>query len=404
MKLSLILVSVIYTLNACYGKDEKAIDNFGTSLRKFTGSLMAKLDEKLSNNKTHGNIFYSPNSIAHTLGIVMAGAGGKTEEQIRQVLMIDSDKDYSKFNINNLFKKTFNKLFNVSRIEDIESLMANVLFLQEDFSVNAEYIKNVSKFYDTELQWTDFSQSHVAANIINSWVNHTTRGYVDHIIKPSDLGGLTRMVIANAIYFQSKWKFEMISRGKQTFYGTNGPADVDVIGDPKYTLKYKFKENVHQISIPYMNDAAEFIIMMPDDEKEMKRFSTRNNLISYLRTLPEETERWRTREVNLTMPKFEIEQELDLKVILNQMGVRDLFDQHAADLSGISDTDLYVSSFTHKAKVTVDEKGTTAAAASVMVLMQRSASRIIDLEINKPFFFAIYRKKQIMFFGKLNNI
>ena len=94
-------------------------------------------------------------------------------------------------------------------------------------------------------------------------------------------------------------------------------------------------------------------------------------------------------EVTVQIPRFAISRTLDLKKTLPKLGVQEVF-QGKANLSGIANEPLFVSSAIHKAKVKVNEKGTTAAAATGVVVQTLSAAgsprRFIA---NHPFIFFI---------------
>ncbi|XP_077969189.1 iris-like [Styela clava] len=409
MKLLVLVVCALSALDACYAKSKsnvRAIDDFSMSLREFSGSMLHAIEQKRIDDKADegGNIFFSANSIAHTLGMIMAGAGGNTHQQIMTALMISSKQKYSSFNINNLFKKIFNKVFNESRVVDIKSLMANALFLQQSYPINTNYTNTLDIFYDTELQWVEFSQNVETATVINGWVNHKTDGFITDIIKPTDLDNMVRLVLVNAIFFKAEWQNEMKPVGDKTFNGTNGEEIVEFIGLGSYEVSYRYERNATKIAIPYKDKSAYLVILLPKDETAMKQYSERQKLINFARDLPN-LESWTKTKANFSMPKFEIKQELDLKdLFTSHMGIHDLFSSKA-DLSGISDVeDLYVSSFTHKARVKVDEEGTIAAAASAVGISARSSGGAQVITIDKPFIFAIYRERQAIFFGKLNRI
>jgi len=73
----------------------------------------------------------------------------------------------------------------------------------------------------------------------------------------------------------------------------------------------------------------------------------------------------RSAKIHVALPKFKVEANVDIKTVLAEMGISDLFDKSAADLSGISGVDeLYVSDVFHKAFVEVNEEGSEAAAAT----------------------------------------
>ncbi|KAL1435302.1 hypothetical protein MTO96_011214 [Rhipicephalus appendiculatus] len=111
--------------------------------------------------------------------------------------------------------------------------------------------------------------------------------------------------------------------------------------------------------------------------------------------------------VDLSLPRFKIEYSLDLKKTLYAMGVRDLFADNAADLSGIDGKrDLVISAAVHKAFVEVNEEGTEAAAATGMVAMARCAIMGIPFSVDHPFMYFIrsHDPDVILFAGSVRDV
>lgn len=63
-------------------------------------------------------------------------------------------------------------------------------------------------------------------------------------------------------------------------------------------------------------------------------------------------------ELEVYIPRFYISSNHKLNAILHQMGLRDLFDSNAANLTKISKRNIYVSQFVQKSIIDVNEKGT----------------------------------------------
>ena len=111
-------------------------------------------------------------------------------------------------------------------------------------------------------------------------------------------------------------------------------------------------------------------------------------------------------EVRLWLPKFRLDEKLSLSGALAGMGMKDLFADGVADLSGVDGTkELYVSKVLHRAVVDVNEEGTEAAAATAVVMQLRCAvvAKEFYFRADHPFLFFIQDKatKSILFLGRL---
>jgi serpin B len=90
---------------------------------------------------------------------------------------------------------------------------------------------------------------------------------------------------------------------------------------------------------------------------------------------------------DLVMPRFKFATDVPLKETLSALGMPDAFSDHA-DFSGINGArDLRVQSVIHKAIIAVDEKGTTASAATGVSVGVTSLPP--TLVVDRPFLFFI---------------
>lgn len=154
------------------------------------------------------------------------------------------------------------------------------------------------------------------------------------------------------------------------------------------------------LELPYGAGSVSMFIVLPGQPGRTAFYEVQTALQSL--NFGEFLSNVRPTPVTVQIPRFEISQSLDLTQSLPALGVRDVFGS-AADLSGISDTPLAVSSAIHKAKIKVDEEGTTAAAATVISIVRTSAPFGPIFSADHPFIFFIVDNPSgvILFMGSV---
>ena len=114
--------------------------------------------------------------------------------------------------------------------------------------------------------------------------------------------------------------------------------------------------------------------------------------------------------LDVTIPKFSLDYELNLEGDLKELGITDAFKIGKADFSNMSSKDktLHVGGAIHKTNIDFAEKGITAAAATVVYMEGKGAIFVekptpIYVDINRPFMYLIKDKKtdEIWFVGTL---
>ena len=110
--------------------------------------------------------------------------------------------------------------------------------------------------------------------------------------------------------------------------------------------------------------------------------------------------------IDLSMPKFKFEFKTSLVDNLKSLGMTDAFKPDGtADFSGIDGTkSLYISDVLHKSFVSVDEKGTEAAAATAVII--NFTSLPTQVRVNRPFIFLIRDRitGAVLFLGRLTHL
>ena len=107
--------------------------------------------------------------------------------------------------------------------------------------------------------------------------------------------------------------------------------------------------------------------------------------------------------VKVFLPQFKIEKDYEIKRHLKALGLRDIFDESRADLSGIaSGGRLYLSKLMHKSHIEVNEDGTEAAAVSGNNIEEKLLPASTVFRADHPFLFVIRKNDIILFSGKVS--
>lgn len=99
------------------------------------------------------------------------------------------------------------------------------------------------------------------------------------------------------------------------------------------------------------------------------------------------TDDYEETDVELYLPKFRIDSDLELRTVFEHLGIVDIFDPVKAKLAHMSSHEIYVSRVFHKAIIKVDEVGTVAAAITGGTLSFKQSP--VQLVFDRPFGFII---------------
>jgi serpin B len=149
------------------------------------------------------------------------------------------------------------------------------------------------------------------------------------------------------------------------------------------------------------------IIVLPDEETDLDEVLKRFDLAELVQ-LRAELRDTAAAEVSLRLPRFRARSELSLKQALQEIGLVKTFDWTQADFSAMSgqpaaEVPLAISDVRHCALVEVTEKGTEAAAATMVTFHIGGAPISPEFHVDRPFLFFIVNEttEAILFQGKV---
>uniref|UniRef100_A0A668AQF9 Leukocyte elastase inhibitor n=1 Tax=Myripristis murdjan TaxID=586833 RepID=A0A668AQF9_9TELE len=367
----------------------------------FCLALFKQLDE----DKKSSNIFYSPLSISSALAMVMLGARANTATQMSE--------DSRVFNKSSLLirKGKFSKLIKeLNKAGAPYSLsLANRLYGDKSYRFVKGFLADTKKHYDAKLKSVDFKTSAETARInINNWVEKQTQDKIKDLLAPGVVDSMTRLVLVNAIYFKGNWdrKFDAnLTKDAQFKLNKNENKPVKMMYQKaEFPLTYIREVNCQILELPYKGKDLSMLIFLPnemeDDTTGLEKELTYEKFVEW--TQPH---MMYTKEVQVGLPRFKMEESYNLKDILTRMGMVDAFDVRMSDFSGMSPAnDLVLSQVVHKAFVEVNEEGTEAAAATAIRKVYCSARipAIPRFIADHPFLFFIRHKPSmsVLFAGR----
>jgi len=390
---SVILFSIL-TITAFPVSSETVKNN-----NQFAFGLYNKLD------KDNKNVFLSPYSISTALAMTYTGAKAKTAECMEKVMHFSGGME----NVSTEFKSLITEI-NSRNGKDIEINVANRLFGDKKTEFLDGFLQNVENNFSAPLQKVDFKNDlEGSRKIINKWVEDKTKDKIKELIKEEVLSPDTKLALVNAIYFYGDWEhqFDSLSTRKGNFYlSEQDKKEVKMMWQKEH-FDYMENSEMKAIRMTYKGNTLSMEIFLPNKKDGINELEKSMNETNYSKWNNE----FKREEVAVTFPKFKMTIDFQLGSILKEMGMSLAFSDFA-DFSGMSlKTPLKISHVIHKAFIDVREKGTEAAAATAVIMVEVTSVHRDEpkpfkiFTADHPFFFTIRDNKTgtILFMGKVND-
>ena len=291
----------------------------------------------------------SPLSITCLLGMTNNGAAGQTQDEVCQLLGCQPEA------ANAFYKKLIPYLTGDG--EGSCFSMANALFvnpkwkLKEDFRSQA--VGNYQAWISNDLN----------VKSVNDWCSTQTRGMIPQMVDEIDPN--TLLTALNAVYFESQWSDTFDANGTRLkdFTLADGTSVKLPLMHQKHLFCYGEGKDFAMLTMPY-TDGCSMVVLLPDEDSSLDRLLSSISYDDVDKVWKKST----TCRVDVLFPRFETEVEQPLIPVMQQLGVRSMFDARRADYSRLAYVErgvpVYVSEMKQKARIEVSETGTKAAAVT----------------------------------------
>jgi len=346
--------------------------------------------------KADGNLFVSPLSLHMALGMLLNGAENETAAEILKTLKMEG---VSLADLNAAYKTLLNDM----PVADSKVTLglANSVWYKNTFQVETDFKNVLNKSFNAEVTGLEFNKT--ALDKINQWASDKTNGKIKKVLDQLDPNSV--MFLLNALYFKGDWaaKFDSKNTQDKAFHLQTGTdknvkmmynnGDYAAVSTDKYLAA----------KLPYGNGQFEMTVLLPQAGTSI------TDLLSSFKT-----EDWTKIQsitgkgkVNVGLPRFKLDYSIQLNKTLEKMGLSRVF-TNSAEFGKISkSTQTLVSLVKQDTYLGIDEKGTEAAAVTVIGMLATNAGPTEPLQIicDRPFGIIISEKTSntILFMGRIMN-
>ena len=354
------------------------------------------------------NLFFSPYSIWSALLMAREGARGTTAEEMDALLRTKGVARGAGWR--RLQSQLQPPTFRDGHGKDAPTrpayalTIANALWGQTGYPFHEAFTKSLRDEFGAPLERIDFGDEPAARARINGWVEAQTRERIRDIVPAGVLTPTTRLVLANAIYFKAPWQDAFQERWTKPgpFTGTDDKERTVLYMHRRGGYAHASLDGIRAVALPYRTGATSMWILLPEADGPLAELE--QGLDPERLDRLEKAMKWD--DLDLYLPKWTFTMAKEISDILARLGMRSAFDPRTADFSGMSESEkLFIGAALHKAFVAVDEEGTEAAAATVLV-MKGSAHRPQEpktFRVDRPFVFLIRHRTTgaVLFLGRV---
>lgn len=326
------------------------------------------------------SVLVSPLSALGALAMAENGADGETLAQMERATGMGADELIGLL-----------RAYGVPAEDDPISI-ANSVWLRDSngLAVEDDFLAACGDRLGAQVFSAPFDDSTVAD--VNAWVSERTHEMIPQML--DQISGDAQVLLVNALAFEGGWEepFDSELTSPDTFICEDG-SEQDVTMMHSTEGGYLEGELATGFVKPYEGYDYAFVGLLPAEGVSV------DELLASLdgSALEELLTPVAGAGAEIGLPQFTASHEAELGDALRALGVTDAFDPTLADFSRMGDTDdgsLFVSSVLQKTFVDVNERGTRAAATTVVTVGETAAGPGDPIEyhevvLDRPFVYLI---------------
>lgn len=352
------------------------------------------------------NLMVSPYSIATALSMLYPGARGVTAAEISDVLHLsveDNTLHAVRNHIDTSLATPSPPVGEEDTREPFTIRPANSAWGQGGYPFLEDYLGILAENYGAGLRLVDYVGDPEGSRVlINDWVEDATEDRIEDLVPEGAITVDTRLALVNAIWFKANWskQFDPAATTQGNFSLLDGTQIEVPLMHAGLRTGYVSADLFEAVRLPYAGDAA-MVVLLPTQGSPAELAAALD---------PADLDIvWRQHRVEIALPSFEFDAEIDLKTALQDLGLSAAFEPPSgdgADFTGITEVrELFVTGAFHKTFIAVDEQGTEAAAATAIIVGLESEPPPATLTVDRPFLFWIEHSStgEMLFLGQVTD-
>lgn len=358
------------------------------------------------------NLVFSAASISLALAMTRAGARGTTATEMDAVLhtseiAADPQVLHRALNALTVALESRSGEFTVeNQTFPVELAIANSLWGQRGITWLPEFLDLLAAEYGAGMRLVDYRGSTDASRVaINQWVSSRTKDRIPELLAAGTITPDTVLTLVNAVYLKAPWQtpFPLSATADRPFNNASGTTIQVPMMSVSESMLHAQGDGWQSVELPYVGGGLAMTVLVPDTGRlaDIEQRLGEGLLDTVVATQG-------TKTVVLGLPRFEVETKVELAQVMSALGMPTAFQPGVADFSGMtSDAELFIGLVVHQANITVDEKGTEAAAATAVTMRETSVPvDIVRLEVDRPFMFAVrdLATGTILFLGRVTTL
>lgn len=370
------------------GVDSALADAAANAIRGFSADFYREL---VLTTPRATNSVCSPYSIAIALAMTRAGARGVTATEMDSVLHAPSPAphtlDAGLAALERVMTSQYSDHDDDGRKQP-RLAVANSLWPRLGLPLEPAFIETLASWYGARPHPVDFSATEAARREINAWISDHTFGKIPELLAPGVLGPQVALVLANALYLRASWNFAFDPTATQLAPFTRDDGSVvaaPLMTAPPEVLGHQASKGWQAVNLPYVGSRLAMAVIIPTEGglRGLESKITGAWLTKLLRD-------FRDTPVAVRLPRWTFRLPADVGELLAGLGMPTAFTARA-DFSGITrQIPLCIDKVVHETFITVDEKGTEAAAATAVIVKENGVPNPKPVVADRPFLYVIH--------------